>query len=289
MRPDGLAWTVIVDSALYRDGARVPVDCRPRPADIARGRRRGGDFVWVGLHEPTAAELERRRRRLRTAPAGGGGRRQGPPAAQARALRRQPVPDPQDALVRRRRGRRGDRGDQPVRRPATSWSPSATATARAAAAPASAWRGASSSSATARPPSSTRSATRSSTATRRSWARSSGRRRGRVVGLLRRAHQRLGPDLRPQARAGRGTARGAAAARADHRFAAGAVRGIDPDAAPFFRDVADHLARRRGDRRRPRPAAVHGLRRRTWPRSRMQQNDDMRKISARRPDRRLRP
>ncbi|HEY0903091.1 MAG TPA: magnesium/cobalt transporter CorA [Marmoricola sp.] len=28
-----------------------------------------------------------------------------------------------------------------------------------------------------------------------------------------------------------------------HRFAAGAVGGIDPEAAPYFRDVADHLAR----------------------------------------------
>ncbi|CAA9394169.1 magnesium/cobalt transporter CorA [uncultured Nocardioides sp.] len=49
---------MIVDSALYRDGVRVPVDCEV--ADLAAMRRRvdPGDFVWVGLHEPTAEELD---------------------------------------------------------------------------------------------------------------------------------------------------------------------------------------------------------------------------------------
>ena len=48
---------MIVDSAVYRDGTRVPVDCDV--ADLASVRERcgPGDFVWVGLHEPDAHEL----------------------------------------------------------------------------------------------------------------------------------------------------------------------------------------------------------------------------------------
>ena len=49
---------MIVDSALYRDGIRVSVDCSkddlPRLRDEAAG---DGDFVWVGLHEPAEHEL----------------------------------------------------------------------------------------------------------------------------------------------------------------------------------------------------------------------------------------
>ncbi len=49
---------MIVDSALYRDGARVDLDTGPH--DYARLRAEGardGGFVWVGLHEPTEEEL----------------------------------------------------------------------------------------------------------------------------------------------------------------------------------------------------------------------------------------
>ena len=48
---------MIVDSALYRNGTRVPVDCET--SDFARLRSLvgGDDFVWIGLHEPTATEL----------------------------------------------------------------------------------------------------------------------------------------------------------------------------------------------------------------------------------------
>ncbi len=48
---------MIVDNALYRDGVRVPVDCEI--ADLAAMRERigPGDFVWVGLHQPTADEM----------------------------------------------------------------------------------------------------------------------------------------------------------------------------------------------------------------------------------------
>lgn len=50
---------MIVDSALYRQGVRVPVDCRPEDLhDIRSQISEEGDFVWVGLHEPTEAELE---------------------------------------------------------------------------------------------------------------------------------------------------------------------------------------------------------------------------------------
>ncbi|MFW6774988.1 magnesium/cobalt transporter CorA [Nocardioides sp. CPCC 205120] len=49
---------MIVDNALYRAGERVEVDC---PADDLGGvlaARRPGDFVWVGLVEPDAAEMD---------------------------------------------------------------------------------------------------------------------------------------------------------------------------------------------------------------------------------------
>src|SRR5262249_46902431 len=49
---------VIVDSAVYRDGKRI-VDDLP-PSELGRVRKLAtepGDFVWVGLHEPTEDEL----------------------------------------------------------------------------------------------------------------------------------------------------------------------------------------------------------------------------------------
>ena len=51
--------TVIVDNALYRDGVRV--DCGTEVSDLAgvRARATGAhDFVWIGLHEPSEHELE---------------------------------------------------------------------------------------------------------------------------------------------------------------------------------------------------------------------------------------
>jgi magnesium transporter len=50
---------VIVDNALYRNGVRV--DCGTSTSDLGGVRSRAtdpGDFVWVGLHEPTKHELE---------------------------------------------------------------------------------------------------------------------------------------------------------------------------------------------------------------------------------------
>ncbi len=48
---------MIVDSALYRRGTRVPVDCRPSDFNRLRSLVSDEDFVWIGLHEPTEDEL----------------------------------------------------------------------------------------------------------------------------------------------------------------------------------------------------------------------------------------
>ncbi len=51
---------MIVDSALYRDGVRVTVECAKEDLDTVRGAATAdGDFVWVGLHDPSAEELAR--------------------------------------------------------------------------------------------------------------------------------------------------------------------------------------------------------------------------------------
>ena len=49
---------MIVDCALYRDGVRVPLDVSTHDLGAVRDARSGdGDFVWVGLHEPGQAEM----------------------------------------------------------------------------------------------------------------------------------------------------------------------------------------------------------------------------------------
>jgi len=51
---------MIVDNALYRDGRRVKVDCHKDDLIAVRDQAVGdGDFVWVGLHHPAEAELDR--------------------------------------------------------------------------------------------------------------------------------------------------------------------------------------------------------------------------------------
>jgi len=50
---------VIVDSALYRKGTRVVVDCDVDDLATMRERCEPGDFVWVGLHEPDLQELDK--------------------------------------------------------------------------------------------------------------------------------------------------------------------------------------------------------------------------------------
>ncbi|VXB54147.1 Magnesium transport protein CorA [Nocardioides sp. AX2bis] len=49
---------VIVDSAVYRDGCRQELDVEPHDYHALRSVVEGAhDFVWIGLHEPTAEEL----------------------------------------------------------------------------------------------------------------------------------------------------------------------------------------------------------------------------------------
>ena len=51
---------MIVDSALYRDGVRVPVECSKEDLATIRDAASGDDdFVWVGLHAPSADELDK--------------------------------------------------------------------------------------------------------------------------------------------------------------------------------------------------------------------------------------
>jgi len=49
---------MIVDSALYRGGVRVPVDCEKQDLGRIRTETDDGDFVWVGLHDPGEGELD---------------------------------------------------------------------------------------------------------------------------------------------------------------------------------------------------------------------------------------
>ncbi|MFN8196120.1 MAG: magnesium and cobalt transport protein CorA, partial [Nocardioidaceae bacterium] len=50
---------MIVDSALYRQGRRVPLTCSVSDLHEVRAGLSGeGDFVWVGLHDPTEVEIE---------------------------------------------------------------------------------------------------------------------------------------------------------------------------------------------------------------------------------------
>src|SRR4029079_2708766 len=50
---------VIGDSALYRKGQRIEVDCFPHEFDKIRAEAtEEGDFVWVGLYKPSEGELD---------------------------------------------------------------------------------------------------------------------------------------------------------------------------------------------------------------------------------------
>ena len=51
---------MIVDSALYRDGVRVVLEGgKDDPESLLAARKGDGDFVWVGLHDPDEAEMDR--------------------------------------------------------------------------------------------------------------------------------------------------------------------------------------------------------------------------------------
>jgi magnesium transporter len=50
---------MIVDCALYRDGVRVPLEVgNDDLAAVRDARHSEGDFIWVGLHDPDQAELD---------------------------------------------------------------------------------------------------------------------------------------------------------------------------------------------------------------------------------------
>jgi magnesium transporter len=49
---------VIVDSAVYRAGTRVPVDVDTKDLAAIRARCGPDEFVWVGMHTPSDRELE---------------------------------------------------------------------------------------------------------------------------------------------------------------------------------------------------------------------------------------
>lgn len=50
---------MIVDNALYRNGLRVPLSCDTSDLAAVRAECTGDNsFVWIGLHEPSAAELD---------------------------------------------------------------------------------------------------------------------------------------------------------------------------------------------------------------------------------------
>ncbi|NPC96376.1 magnesium/cobalt transporter CorA [Nocardioides sp. zg-DK7169] len=49
---------MIVDSGLYRHGVRAPAPLATSDLARVRAERAPGDFIWVGLHEPTPEELQ---------------------------------------------------------------------------------------------------------------------------------------------------------------------------------------------------------------------------------------
>ena len=49
---------MIVDSAVYRAGTRVPVDVDTKDLAAIRARCGPDEFVWVGMHTPSDSELQ---------------------------------------------------------------------------------------------------------------------------------------------------------------------------------------------------------------------------------------
>ena len=50
---------MIVDSALYRGGARIPLSCdKADLREVRAATTDADDFVWVGMHEPSGEELD---------------------------------------------------------------------------------------------------------------------------------------------------------------------------------------------------------------------------------------
>ena len=80
---------MIIDCAHYRDGRRQ--SDAPMTLDEAARTCREEGFVWLGLFEPGAEELDEVRRALRAARAGGRGRADASTCGQDRAVRRRRV------------------------------------------------------------------------------------------------------------------------------------------------------------------------------------------------------
>ena len=253
---------VIVDSALYRKGQRIEVDCFPHEFDKLRAEAtEDGDFVWVGLYKPSEGELD--------------------DVAESFGLHPLAVEDALKAHQRPKleryddslfltlktlwyvdaRGRRRDRRDQPVRRARLRDHGPARPRLRAAlgALPARGPGGR----AHPRPVrGDLRGLRHGRRRLHRRGRRARGRRRrDRGLGLLPRPHQRLDPHLRAQARDRRGAPGRAAAARADAevRRRAGARRRARGRAVLPRRPRPPQPGRR--GRGQPRLAALHRLRR----------------------------
>ena len=189
---------------LRRPRLRRPSSCGRRRARLRLGRADGAH----------GGRARRRGRCVRPAPVRRRGRAQRTPAAQARALRRQPVPDLAHPLVRRRGRRRRDRRDQHVRRRQVRRDGAARrglGAAHPADRPGGRHQGA-----RARPVGGRVRRVRPRRRRLRGGrgVAGGGRRRGGVLGVLTGPHQRLRPHLHPQARdrrdaPGRGPAEGA--------------------------------------------------------------------------------
>ena len=117
---------MIVGCAIYRDGVRVatPHDLE----ELGEACRANGGIAWIGLLRADRGGVRVRRRRVRPARARGRGRDPGPPAAQARALRRDALRRPPRRPATSTRPRRSSSPSCTSSSAPTSSSPSATAT-----------------------------------------------------------------------------------------------------------------------------------------------------------------
>ena len=244
----------------------MPVDCRPTDLAAVREARRARTATSSG----SGCTSRRRgdgpgRVAVRAPPARGRGRRRTPTSGPSSSATTTAVPGPQDPLVRRRARRRGDRRDQPLRRQRLRGDRAARRGHRAVLGTATS---------SSRPWCSGTAVGGDLRGVRPGGRRLRGGRRVAGVDVDEVEESVFSPartDDRPgstSSSARRAEMRRAALPLKDpmKRFASGSVPGV-PEAAPFFRDVADHLARVAEPSTRstaccPRPST------RTWPGSR---------------------
>ena len=117
---------MIVDCGIY-DARRPPAPGTFTFEEAFEASKAPGTYVWLGLYEPTAGGVRVGEVRVRAPRARRRGRAEGPPAAQARGLRRHAVPRGQDGPLRGPRGGRDARRDPPLRRSELRRRPSGTA------------------------------------------------------------------------------------------------------------------------------------------------------------------